>query len=205
MPSVPGPARRFEMPDFMSRSLVEGDETEAWAGWLEDPGLARQLNARPGRRPLAEIRRYIAGFDRIDRHLFGIFRPSPETLIGLWTIEIDRPRRAFTAHMLVGDKAERSQGAKEQSSIALMNWAFEVCDLLWCESSIVATNRKMLRHVRETGWTVVGTGLAPSAAGGPMVDIVRVRRHRDVWRKDPRSSFVTGDPVLTGLEPVAPG
>lgn len=198
-----GPTLRFDTPDYILRSLVHGDENEAWGNWLADPRLAANLNAVPRARTMAELTMYIDKFDRITGHLLGIFDRSDNTMVGIRTIEIDMARRAFNVHVLVGEREIWGQGAKEQTSVALINWAFEICDLIWCEATVLASNRKMLRHLDETGWVIWGKAIKPSAVDGRAIELIKLRRHRDVWRKDPRSSFVTGVPPQTGLEHLA--
>ncbi|MFT3809321.1 MAG: GNAT family protein [Micropepsaceae bacterium] len=206
MPQTYGPTLRFETPDFIVRSAVLGDETEAWGGWLEDPRRAAMLNAVPRRRTLEELRTYISGFDRIDRHLFGLFLKDTGRIIGIRTVEIDRARRAYTVHMLVGDSADWGRGAADQSTGVLVDWAYEVRDLLWIEGTVLAQNRKMIRYLVDSGWSITGDGKTPSAAfDGRLIDMVLLKRHRDVWRKDPRSSVLRGVPALTGLESSAGG
>lgn len=196
-----GPMLKFETPDFIVRSLVSGDETEEWGGWLEDPKRAAMLNAMPGRRSLDDLRKYISGFDRIDRHLFGLFLKESGRMIGIRTADIDRIRRAFSVHMLVGSSDDWGKGSAEQSTGVLIDWLYEVCDLLWSEGTVLAQNKKMIRYLVESGWTITGKGFTPSAAfDGKMIDMVTLRRHRDVWRKDPRSSVFRAVPPLTGLE-----
>lgn len=201
-----GPTLRFETPDFIVRSLVIGDETEEWGGWLEDPKRAAMLNAIPGRRSLADLRKYISGFDRRDRHLFGLILKRENRLIGIRTIEIDRGRRAFNVHALVGSSDDWGQGAIDQSTGVLLDWLYEVCDLLWSEGTVLAQNKKMIRYLLDSGWSITSKGMTPSAAfDGKLIEMVLLKRHRDIWRKDPRSSVQRGVPALTGLESVSPG
>ncbi len=202
----PGPTLRFETADFIVRSLVIGDETEEWGGWLEDPKRAAMLNAIPGRRSLADLRKYISGFDRRDRHLFGLFLKPENRLIGIRTVEIDRKRRAFNVHMLVGSSDDWGKGSADQSTGVLIDWLYEVCDLLWAEGTVLAQNKKMIRYLLDSGRSITGNGMTPSAAfDGKLIDMVLMKRHRDIWRKDPRSSVLRGVPALTGLEPPQTG
>ena len=194
-----GPPLRFETADFIIRSLVLGDESEEWGGWLTDPRLAAMINARPGVRSLADLRRYIGTFDRIDRHLFGIFEKTTGQHIGIRTVEFRRSDRSFDQHILVAIEGRR-QGAMYQSGQALVDWAYETCDMLYANSSVIATNRKMLRHIQEDGWVTTGRGFSPSAVTGQFIDIVLSRRSRDTWRTTARSSHFRGDKPQTGLE-----
>lgn len=194
-----GPELRFETADFIIRSLVLGDETEEWGSWLADPRLAAMINAKPGVRSLADLRQYIGMFDRIDRHLFGIFEKATGQHVGIRTVEFKRADRSFDQHILVAREG-RSRGAMYQSGQVLVDWAYEVCDMLYANSSVIATNRKMLRHIQEDGWVTTGKGFSPSPVTGKFVDIVLSRRSRDTWRTTARSSHYRGENPQTGLE-----
>lgn len=185
------------------RSLVLGDEADSWGAWFAQPRLAAMLNAPAKARTLGQLRDYINLHDRIDRHAFGIFTRNDNRLIGIRTAEINRLRRAFSVHMLVGSDADWGSGSMDQTTTVMNNWTYETCDLLWSEASVLARNRKMVRYLTESGWTVAGGGMLPSAMDGKLIEVVQLRRHRDIWRKDPRSSVVTGIPAPTGLEHAA--
>ncbi|MFT3809323.1 MAG: hypothetical protein QM698_05345 [Micropepsaceae bacterium] len=197
-----GPTLRFETADFIMRSLVLGDESETWGAWFAEPRIAAMLNAPARARTPAQLRDYINLHDRRDRHLFGVFTKDDNRLIGIRTADIDRRRRAFSVHMVVGSDTDWGAGSMVQTTELLNNWTYETCDLLWSEASVLARNRKMVRYLIGLGWSVIGGGMIPSAADdGKLVEAVQLRRHRDIWRKDPRSCFVTGIPAPTGLEP----
>jgi len=191
---------RFETPDFILRSIVIGDETEEWGAWLANPKLAAMVNTQPRVRTLAELRQYISSFNRRDRHLFGIYPRTAGRLIGIRTIDIDAARRAFSVHMLVGDSDVWGQGSMDQTTGPLNNWLYETCDLIWSEASVLAINKKMIRYLTGNAWTITAKQNAVPAMNGTVVDLVTLRRHRDIWRKDDRSSMVTGIAPPTGLE-----
>jgi RimJ/RimL family protein N-acetyltransferase len=200
MPLTLGPTLRFETPDFIYRSIVPGDESVEWGSWLADPRNAAMLNTPARARTLDELRKYIATFNRRDRHLFGIFERTTGRHIGIRTVDIDNARRAFSVHMLVGDSDSWGQGSMDQTTGPQNNWLYETLDLLWSEASVLAINKKMIRYLTDNGWTITARQSAVPALNGTAVDLVFLRRHRDVWRKDERSSFVTGIPAPTGLE-----
>lgn len=200
-----GPALRFETDDFIMRSLVLGDESEEWGAWFADPRIATMLNAPARARTLEQLRDHIKLHNRIDRHALGLFSKADNRLIGIRGINIDRRRRAFEINIVVGSNSDWGEGAMEQTVTVLYNWGFETCDFLWCEASVLARNKKMIRWTLNHGWTIAGRGTVPSAVDGSPLEAVKVRFHRDQWRKDPESSFLTGLPAPTGLEPAAAG
>ena len=200
-----GPVLRFETPDFIMRSLVLGDESESWGAWFADPRIAAMLNGPQRARTLEQLRDYINLHDRRDRHLFGIFTKDDNRLIGIRTAEIDRLRRACGMHIVIGSDRDWGRGAMEQTVVPLYNWAFETCDLLRCEVSVLARNKKMVRYLSTHGWTVGGGGMLKSATDGKLIEAISFQFHRDTWRKDPESSFAAGVPAPTGLEHATAG
>ncbi|MFT3809324.1 MAG: GNAT family protein [Micropepsaceae bacterium] len=200
-----GPTLRFDTPDFTMRSLALGDESDAWGAWFAEPRIAQMLNGEMRARTLAELRDYIKLHDRRDRHLFGIFTKSDDRLIGIRTADIDRRRRACGMHIVVGSDGDWGRGAMEQTVVPFYNWAFETHDLLRCEVSVLARNRKMARYLLNHGWKADGGGMLRSAADGSLIEATSFHLHRDTWRKDQESSFFAGIPAPTGLEPATAG
>lgn len=196
-----GPTLRFETKDFVMRSLVLGDESETWGSWFADPRIASMLNLPPRARTLQQLRNHINLHNRIDRHAFGIYTKADNRLIGIRSVNIHRSRRAFDIHIVIGSDSDWGKGAMEQTVNVLYDWGFEHCDFLWCEASVLARNKKMLRWLLDHGWTVFGGGMVKSAADGKLIESVAIRFHRDAWRKDPESRFHAGLPAPTGLEP----
>ena len=59
-------------PLFTIHQTVE-DASERWCAWTNDPLAAMMLNTRRQALDLEQLRRYIAGFDQIDRIMVGLF------------------------------------------------------------------------------------------------------------------------------------
>jgi len=196
-----GPTLRFETPDFILRSLVLGDESEDWGAWFADPRIARMLNSPPRARTLEQLRKHINLHDRIDRHALGIYTKADNRLIGIRTVNIHVSRQAFDIHIVVGTDSDWGKGAMEQTVNVLYDWGFETRDFLWCEASVLAHNKKMIRWLLDHGWTIAGRGAVTSVTDGKPIEAIKIRIHRDTWRKNPESSYLSGIPAQTGLEP----
>ena len=178
-----GPLLRFETPNYIMRSLQEGDENETWTGWLADPQTAAMLNAQPVRATLKDLRGYIARFDRVTRLLFGIFEKATGRMVGVRTCEIDKARSAYRVHLLIGVPEDRGQGARTETAKVVNHWMYEECGLLHCEATVVSSNERMLKSLLQSGWIVTGHSLKKSAAGNAAVQLVEMRRHREIWRR----------------------
>ena len=183
MANAKGPLLRFETPNYIMRSLQEGDENETWTGWLADPQTAAMLNAQPVRATLKDLRGYIARFDRVTRHLFGIFEKATGRMVGVRTCEIDKARSAYRVHLLIGVPEDRGQGARTETAKVVNHWMYEECGLLHCEATVVSSNERMLKSLLQSGWIVTGHSLKKSAAGNAAVQLVEMRRHREIWRR----------------------
>ena len=178
-----GPLLRFETPNYIVRSLKEGDENETWTGWLADPQTAAMLNAQPVRATLKDLRGYIARFDRVTRHLFGIFEKATGRMVGVRTCEIDKARSAYRVHLLIGVPEDRGQGARTETAKVVNHWMYEECGRLHCEATVVSSNERMLKSLLQSGWIVTGHSLKKSATENAAVQLVELRRHREIWRR----------------------
>ena len=65
---------------------------------------------------------------------------------------------------------------------------------------MLAINKKMVRYLCASGWSIVRKDMGRAALDGKLIDLVALQRHRDVWRQDPRSCAISGRPAPTGLE-----
>jgi RimJ/RimL family protein N-acetyltransferase len=181
-----GPPVHFETPNYILRSLEPGDENEAWAGWLADPKTAAMLNAAPRTWPLSELRRYIDRFDRVTRHLFGIFDKTDGRMLGIRTFEIDPVASTYRGHLLIGDAGDRGQGARIETNKVTNDWLHEDLDLQYAVGTLVATNKRMMDSLIKNGWIITGYATRKSATSADLIQLVHMSRHREVWRSRQR-------------------
>ena len=78
---------------------------------------------------------------------------------------------------------DRGQGARTETNKVTNDWMHEDCGLLHCEATVVSSNERMLKSLLQSGWIVTGHSLKKSAAGNAAVQLVELRRHREIWRR----------------------
>jgi RimJ/RimL family protein N-acetyltransferase len=172
----------LETPDYIVRTLEQGDAHDAWRDWLSDTETARMLNARPQEMSADDVRKYIASFNRTSAHLLGIFEKTTGRLVGIRAVYVNWQRRDFLVNVLVGDRAARGKGARGQSRAAVYRYFFEDMDLATARATVVAENETVLAGMAKRGWLTDGAEQRTSAEGTGAVTIHRFRLPRDRWR-----------------------
>lgn len=171
-----------ETPNFVIRTLDVADACENWCEWLMDPQVQLNLNAAPRRMTLAEIRTYVASFDRESAHIMGIFEKASGLLVGIRSTYVDRERREFLLNTLIGESSARGRGAQRETRFPAINFVFENLDLDVGRATVVGANAYMLRALPETGWVHERTSSKPNATGDGFVELHHFRLTREVWR-----------------------
>jgi len=183
IPNAPAPRTlRAESAHYLIRTLEPADATQGWCDWLMDPGAQINLNAKPTRTTIEEVRAYIASFDRRTSHIVGIFEKQSGQLVGIRAAYVDPKRRECLLNTLIGEVGARSKGAQRESRYAMHNFVFEDLDMESARASVVADNAYMLRVLAETGWVHEHTSSKPRANGEGFVALHHFRLSREVWR-----------------------
>jgi RimJ/RimL family protein N-acetyltransferase len=173
---------RLESPNYIVRTLEVTDATDGWRHWMKDPAALRNLNAAPAEHNEADIRAYIARFDRTLSHLLGIFEKDTQRLTGIRSIYIDPQRREFLVNVLVGESEARNKGARTESRDVMYRYFFEEMDLNAAYCTVLATNELVLRVMDRNGWILERTIHKPAVDGQGTVEIREFRLPRDVWK-----------------------
>jgi RimJ/RimL family protein N-acetyltransferase len=173
---------RLETPNHVVRTVEQSDATENWCRWLLDADTARQLNASPRQMTMAELRTYIAHFDRVTGHLLGIFERTGGPIVGIRVVYVDYTRREFLDNVLVGEHGARGKAAFTESTAAIQHFFFEELDLVAGRCSVLTSNTKMIELLNRRGWELVGVEPKASNAGGAPVELRHFRLMRDAWR-----------------------
>lgn len=173
----------LETPHYIVRTLETTDATESWRHWMTDPATLRNLNAKPVVLTDAEIRAYIARFDRKTSHLLGIFEKDTGHLIGIRAIYIDPQHAEFLVNVLVGESEARNKGARTETRDVIYRYFFETLDLQSARCTVLATNTPVLRIMDRAGWVQEHTDHKPATDGAGFVEIRSFRLTRAVWKQ----------------------
>lgn len=174
---------RLETPHYIVRTMEQSDVSDGISEWMTDPEAARNLNARPARRSAEEFRAYVAGFNRADAHLLGIFEKSTNALVGMRAVYIDLQHGEFLVNVLIGEPQARGKGARTQSREVVYRFFFEEMNLENARSTVLAHNEEVVSGMAKRGWIHEHTSHKPDVNGQGFVELRHYRLPRDVWRR----------------------
>jgi len=172
----------IDTPNYVVRTLEENDDMGNWGDWLADPNTARMLNAVPKRLTATDFKRYVRTFDRINKHLLGIFRRDGGDLIGMFSNYVDWKRSEFLMNLIIGDIPKRKTHVRHETSWRVNRYFFERLDLKFQRATALATNIPAIRSLEEKQWTLSGRATKPAADGRGNVEILVYTRSREVWK-----------------------
>jgi len=175
-------AVRVETANYIIRSVEPADVTEGWCEWMMDARTSVMLNTAPRRMTQADIRTYIARFDRKTSHLLGIFEKETGKIIGMRVVYIDPMKREYVVNMLIGEPDARGKGARKETRFAMHNFMFEELDLNAACCTVVGENAEMIGVLAANGWQHEETKTKPRASGVGFVEIRHYRLTREAWR-----------------------
>jgi RimJ/RimL family protein N-acetyltransferase len=171
-----------ETPHFLLRTLDTTDARANACAWQLDPATQANLNAPAKRYTISEFRSYIASFDRVNSHAFGIFAKDNGQLVGMRAVYINWPSLEVLVNTLIGEVGVRGKGAQRETRYAMYQFLFEDLGLESALASVVADNAYMLQNLLKTGWVHERTAHKPSATGQGLVELRLFRLTREVWR-----------------------
>ncbi len=174
---------RLETPRYVLRSLAPDDDMGDWGSWLSDPDTARILNAMPVTLTQQQFSDYVRSFDRINRHLLGIFERESGTLIGVRSYQIDWKRRDVLINLLIGTVGARNKGVQQETAKASFAWLFGELELLSTHCTVVSGNAAVLHNLEKMGYRLEGKSRKTAAGGAGEVEILHLRLMREEWQR----------------------
>ncbi len=176
---------RMETERFLVRTLTEADVNERWAGWLNDPVATMMLNARPRHFTLDELRRYVRGFDQIERLLVGVFDRASGRHIGLAIGEYLPGRRKLRPSLLIGEPEFRSVGVLHDLERVAMELQFDGLQLDAIVANVLAHNAVAIAFSESRGWKLTQrlVGAKRSTRTGEAIDILVYEYSREMWEQ----------------------
>ena len=173
---------RLETENYIVRTLAPGDATEAWGKWLMDPVAQRMLNTSPTTMSVADLRNYIARFDRRLSHILGIYEKTNGRLIGIRAVYIAPAQSEFLVNVLIGETDARNKGARGETRTVMYKYFFEDMDLKTARCTVLDSNAPVLKVMWDNGWIKERTEFKPAAAGQGTIPLHHFLLPRDVWR-----------------------
>lgn len=110
--------------NFYLKRLLPEDISDTYLGWLNDTEVIRFLQVRFQTRDRPSVEAFVAGFDHINKFIFGVFAAENDNHIGNVTLSAD-PVHLFTnMGYLIGNKAYWGTGAGLETCRMISDFAF---------------------------------------------------------------------------------
>lgn len=167
--------------NYRLRPLTVEDATPRYLGWLQDPQVARYLEARHRDNSIESIFAYITSHDGRTGFLLGIFTPAGEH-IGNYSLRIDAPNGVGTLGVLIGEHAHWGREVVIETRAAVLDWAFGTLGLHKVCGACLATNLPAIYNYRRQGWVHEGTRREQAVGeSGNRVDVVMFGMLARAW------------------------
>ena len=137
----------FEGPRVTLRIMEDGDATERYAGWINDPEVNRFLGTK--HTTVQGLRDYIAQKDAL---FFGIFLKDG-THIGTVKLEpIEHEKNCATIAVMIGDKTCWGKGYAAEAMQLLIDWCFQELKFDEVNLGVIAKNAAAIRAYEKMGF-----------------------------------------------------
>jgi len=140
------------------KKLAEGDVTECYPRWLNDPEVNQYTEARHTQHSIESCRKFVQKVNSDPaNHLFGIFLQSDNSHIGNVKLGfIDKNHNTGQIGILIGQKVCWGKGFATESIKTITLWGFEFLHLAKIEAGCYEENTASLRSFLKVGYQVEG-------------------------------------------------
>ena len=148
----------IESNSLIFRPLAEGDVTDVYVAWLNDPKVNQYLETRHSLQTLSSCRNFVAEMNvSPTNYLQGIFLKSNGKHIGNAKIGfINDQHKNGQISLFIGDKDFWGQGLACETIKAMTEYAFNELGLLKLEAGCYEENLASLRAFLKSGYSVEG-------------------------------------------------
>lgn len=168
----------YETENAFVRELELSDASETICNWMANPETAKALNAPARALSLDDLRKYIAGHDRITGHLLGIFDKRNGKLVGLWSVYVDWQHNEFLINVLVAERIGGELGALKETGRPLYEFMFLKLGMsAMCFNMLESNDRITSRMLRQPDHK----SRVQSQSGEGQETIMHYRTTRERW------------------------
>lgn len=129
---------------YIVRSLLAADASEELLSWLNRADMLRGLNLSKVDFNLAQLGRFIAGFDNYYHYILGIFDSADDRLVGFYTIDVNRTHKTGSLTTGIGDSSERGKRTLWSTIDAILDHFYAERDIEKFTARILARNYAIL-------------------------------------------------------------
>jgi RimJ/RimL family protein N-acetyltransferase len=175
---------RLKTDRFLVRTLRESDACETLLGWLADAELMNNVNHKPQRLTMLQLRRFIMSYDQATKLLVGVFDKENEKLVGYYLIEINPPQRRATFNVVIGDRDYWGQRIVLETRAALMDYLFQFGAVDKLIGGPLARNFPAVFNYKAQGWKLEGLMRSHvlSASGTDRIDQYQFAMLKEDWQ-----------------------
>jgi RimJ/RimL family protein N-acetyltransferase len=183
-PEIPKKNVHTESSRYLIRTVTRADATDRWARWMSDPKNLRLLNAAPKSMTREDLVTYIEQFDQRKHLLIGLFDKQSSLLFGFYRVDIDPALNRCLGFMMIGEQKYRHWRVAAELWGPSLDCLFETLGLNQMLSTVLASNRPMVRFLLRSGYTLDKTipRHVKSNTDGAMLDLCYMSITRDAWR-----------------------
>ncbi len=175
---------RLKTDRFLVRTLRESDACKAIIEWLADDELMRNVNHKPERLTMLQLRRFIMSYDQATRLLLGIFDLEDEKPVGYYMIEMNTVQRRASFNVVIGDRDYWGQRIVLETRAVLMDYLFQFGAVDKLIGGPLARNFPAVFNYKAQGWKLEGLmkGHVLSANGQYRIDQYQFAMLKDDWQ-----------------------
>ena len=140
------------------RNLRPEDVTQAYADWLNDPGVNRYLHNSNSRNTIHTCREYVRSYDgSLDKALIGVFEKPSELHIGNLTFSsVAWETGSATVGVCLGRSGYGGKGYATEAMISISEFCFDHLELHRIEAQVSVHNTSSVNLFIRSGFRVEG-------------------------------------------------
>jgi RimJ/RimL family protein N-acetyltransferase len=148
----------MESDRLLLRPLTEGDVTERYVSWLNDPAVNRYLEIRFSKQTKESVGKFVASMEADSMvFLFGIFWKDKDLHIGNIKLgPICQRHKAAEIGLLIGDRAFWGKGIATEAIKAVVKFGFETMGIQKIEAGCYQSNAGSLKAFEKAGFKIEG-------------------------------------------------
>jgi len=175
---------RLKTDRFVIRTLRDTHASEVMVSWLADAELMKNVNHKPRRMSLLQLRRYISSYDQATSLLVGVFDAASEKHVGYYFIDINPTQRRATFNVVIGDRDYWGKRTVLETRAALMDYMFQHGAVEKLIGGPLARNFPAVFNYKAQGWKLEGLMKSHvlSASGTDRIDQYQFAMLKEDWQ-----------------------
>ena len=159
-------------PRLTLHQFGQGDITDDYIGWLNNPEVVRFSNQRFRTHDRASCEAYLKSFEKSDNLFIGIKQKADGRAIGTLTAFVNRQHGTADVGIMVGEAAVWGDGFGLEAWQLLTDWLLDIAGMRKVTAGTLACNIGMIRIAERSGMIEEGRRFAQEIVDGEPQDVV---------------------------------